>query len=441
MKRLLSLQAVPSCLRRVVVLLAAACGIWHVPSWAFRPQLPTPGASVLDYDITAERIEGLSRESNLLNFNAHGSNGALRHSVLAHAATVDPVRLETTLTHDTPWRARSLRTGDSVTRAGAWGRPVRFGGIQAASSFGPDREFIAQPLAATAGTAVLPSSVDVLMQSAHRMAQQDGVGAFTLSGMPVFGPTGDMSLVVLDALGREQRVTQASYAPPAVLGEGAADFSFEAGALREDFGLLSDRYGERFAAGTYRWGATPALTVEARGEVLQNQSATGLGIAWRVADLGVLALAAASSRSERGEGTLSSIGFNRHSSMLSFGGRVQRTARQFTQLGLDDGELPPERVAQFYVGTGPFALNYVDMTTRDADGDAGELRERLRLVGTSISMAAPIGTFSITALRSLAGPANYALSALLTIPLDRPAAASPSRPWTGVSSITISSVR
>ena len=54
-------------------------------------------------------------------------------------------RLETTYTVDQPQKLTTLHLGDSVTRPGAWGRAVRFGGIQFGTNFNTQPGFIRFP--------------------------------------------------------------------------------------------------------------------------------------------------------------------------------------------------------------------------------------------------------------------------------------------------------
>lgn len=129
----------------------------------------------------------------------------------------DWLRLETTLTHDRPAQRVSLRLGDAVTRAGAWGRAVRFGGAQWTTNFATQPGFIAFPLPAVAGEAALPSTLDLYANDALRLSQPLPPGPFEIAGLPVVTGQGELRLVVRDLLGREQILSQPYYVSPSLL--------------------------------------------------------------------------------------------------------------------------------------------------------------------------------------------------------------------------------
>ena len=76
---------------------------------------------------------------------------------------------------------------------------------------------------------------------------------------------------------------------PRLLRAGLNEFSFEAGAIRNDYGIESFAYGDPFAAATFRRGITDSFTAEVHAET-QADGANALGVdaAWQVGTLGVL---------------------------------------------------------------------------------------------------------------------------------------------------------
>jgi outer membrane usher protein FimD/PapC len=61
-------------------------------------------------------------------------------------------------------------------------------------------------------------------------------GPFQLTNVPIVTGAGQMQLVVRDLLGRETVISQSYCIAPVLLAPGVTDFSFEAGALRENYG-------------------------------------------------------------------------------------------------------------------------------------------------------------------------------------------------------------
>ena len=84
---------------------------------------------------------------------------------------------------------------------------------------------------------------------------------------------------------------------PRLLTAGLSDFSFEAGALRRNFGQPDSEYGPGFGAATYRYGFTPALTGEGRVEAQKERQAAGFEVTGLIGTLASAHGAAAWSRS------------------------------------------------------------------------------------------------------------------------------------------------
>ena len=117
---------------------------------------------------------------------------------------------------------------------------------------------------------------------------------------PSITGTGELQVVVTDALGRQQVISQPYYSGSTLLRAGLNEYSFEVGAIREDYGLESFAYGDPFAAGTFRRGITDTFTAEVHAETqVDGASALGLDTAWQVGTLGVVTATAAAGRGPR----------------------------------------------------------------------------------------------------------------------------------------------
>jgi len=249
----------------------------------------------------------------------------------------DIVRLDTTWTVDKPEKMSSIKLGDTINNGSSWGRPVRFGGIQWTSNFQSQPDFITFPLPNITGEAVLPSVIDVYVDNVRQFKSSVESGPFSISNVPVMMGLQDMQLVVRDVLGREQRITQRYYASPQLLREKLQAFSYEIGAIRENYSQRSNDYGHRFISGTQRYGVNNHFTSELHMEWSTDQYNLGFGGAYLVPEWGVFHAAVAGSDSDQlGQGGLMSLAFERQTSQLSFGGNVQIADARFTQLGLSD---------------------------------------------------------------------------------------------------------
>lgn len=210
--------------------------------------------------------------------------GVLTSSGVGHNLDNDPnlgprgfIRLETTFNRDFPDSNMSLRLGDSTTRTGSWGRQVYFGGVQLARNFTLQPGFITQPIPTLAGSATAPSTVDLYINDSLRQTSQVPSGPFTIDNFPLVTGSGQARLVVRDLLGRETVLVQDFFTHSNLLRKGLSDWSVEAGAVRNNLGIESADYGERFGSGLMRYGVNDGLTLESRAEGSGRTVNGGLG--------------------------------------------------------------------------------------------------------------------------------------------------------------------
>jgi outer membrane usher protein len=317
---------------------------------------PAPPGVFANYDVLLARTENTTSPGGIFEVGAFGAGGVGVNSFLARRVGdhSQHVRLETTYTRDRPDKLDSLRAGDTIGRPGAWGRAVRFGGVQLSTNFATQPGFITFPMPGLAGEAALPSTVDIYVNDALRLRRDVPTGPFTIQDLPTVTGRGDARLVVRDLLGREQVIVVPYYSTPRLLRKGLHDYSYEIGAVRENFGLASSDYGRGFGAGTHRVGFSDTFTGEARGELLGDQQTVGVGGAVLVGDLVVVDSALAASRdTQRGSGGFGRLGVERQTRAYGFGASLQSASERFVQLGLQPDELAPARIVQAFAGVSP----------------------------------------------------------------------------------------
>jgi len=399
---------------RQVLALQADAGLFDTtalnlePAGFQRPATSPPGA-FLNYDLSSSRADRRWQNGSLLEvggFNALG--GGVGSFVLRDGIAAGPhaVRLETTWTHDLPGQRASLRLGDAVSRAGQWGRAVRFGGVQWATNFSTQPGLVTFPLPSLAGEAVLPSTVDLYVNDALQLRREVPAGPFDLRQLPVVSGQGEARLVVRDLLGREQTIVAPYYATPRLLRAGLHDFSYEAGRIRQDFGLASNRYGRAALVATHRLGLSDRATVEAHGEWVESQRTGGVGAALWWPGVGTFNASAAASRRDdvypaypaySRNGGLVALGAERQGYGYSVGVNRQATSRGFTQIGQQPDQPAVRRNLQAYasmaLGRGSLAVSYLVQTPRD--------RDPVSLVSLGYSMSlGSYGFIGVSLLRS-----------------------------------------
>jgi outer membrane usher protein len=326
-------------------------------------------------------------------------------------------RLETTFTRDFPDSHTSLRLGDSTTPVGTWGRAVYFGGVQLGRNFALAPGLITQPIPVIVGQSTAPSTVELYVNDALRQTSQVPSGPFTIDNLPALTGSGQARVVVRDLLGRETVLVQNFFSSAYLLRQGLSDWSVQAGAVRENLGIDSDNYGERFASGIVRYGLDDSLTLEADAEASSRLRGGGLGLSAAIFGqmLGQAALAA-SSDEERGEGRLWMLGAEHVSLRHGFTARAEGATRDYRRIGQNE-LLPPfqrQRLASYTYFSerfGHFGLAYARVEPFDDERIDTLSANYSMLLGQRASL-----TFSAT---RVSGPnSGTAVSAALLIPLD-----------------------
>jgi outer membrane usher protein len=347
----------------------------------------------LDYDVTFTDDSGAFQRglSALLAPTFFTPGGSVSTGVL-YAGGVSPVepsdvpwvRLDTAFVRDDVEHMRTLRIGDGITPYGSWARAVRVGGVQFGTNFATQPEMVTFPQPAIDGTAAVPSALDVIVNGALRSSTVVPSGAFHLDQVPVVTGAGQIQVVTHDLLGREQVVTQDFYVSERLLKPGLDEYSVTVGAVRSNFGVESNAYGEMLASGIYRRGLSDELTIEGRVEGTSAQRSTGLTVARAVGHFGVTTAALAVSAGES-SGVLWQIGHD-------FQGRVYRAAfrvqgsRDFVQPGLETSAAAFPRLQYVASGgrnfgrRGSLGVSYIDESF-----DAAAAEHDRRIVALSYS--------------------------------------------------------
>jgi outer membrane usher protein len=259
-------------------------------------------------------------------------------------------RLESTYRLDSPADITTLSVGDTILNGGMTGPSVRFGGLQLATNFATRPNLVTFPLPTVSGEASLPTAVDLFVNGGQVYSGQVGPGSFEFDSVPAVTGTGEIRMVTVDALGREQVVTTDFYATQRLLDAGLSEYSLNAGFLREDFGSESNEYGDAFAAGLYRRGLTRSLTAEGHAEASGEVQAMGGGVNWLLGNRGVVGIGLTAAKGDDGAGLRWRAGYDRQGRILRFSALAEGTTDDYRQIGYDEGSDIPE--FQFASSTG-----------------------------------------------------------------------------------------
>lgn len=301
-----------------------------------RPRVTVPSiwAPFVNYDAQWQsRTGSRSMADALWELGLLGPQGDFSTTGLARSRG-HGVRLDTRWQRDDPARLTRWRVGDAISQPGAWGRALRYGGVQWGTDFSLQPGFLSFPLPTLRGEAALPSTLDVYVNNGQRLQSRLQPGPFDLSELPVVTGQGEIRTVVRDLLGREQVVVTPYYVSPALLKPGLSALSVDVGAEREDYGLASNRYGRLMAGVTHRRGITERFTRELRVEATAQRQAAG-ATGWLLwPSLGTASASAVASRSsDRGAGWMVVAGLDRQAHNWSGSVQIRQASRRFSQLG------------------------------------------------------------------------------------------------------------
>ena len=311
---------------------------------AMAPPVPVPQRSAtggfLNYTLLATRADTSTIGGGSFELGAFGRRGSATTTAVAStvAGKTDVKRLESTWTYAMPDRLATARAGDIVSRAGAWGNAVRYGGVQYATDFATQPNLVLTPGQFVAGQATVPSTVDVFVNNALVTQQAVKPGPFDITNIPPITGPGNVTLVIRDELGREQVITRPFYASPTLLRAGLTDFSYDLGFVRENFGIASDDYGPWVASGTYRRGISDRWTGEVRAEAQARLANAGIASDVLIDDFGVFSASAAGGRNPLGSGGRVALGFDRQSLGLSFNVQGAWASPRFRLVGDTDSQ-------------------------------------------------------------------------------------------------------
>jgi len=311
---------------------------------------------MLNYDMVNTFAGGQNRASGSLDVRTFSPWGVASSGLLVYAGGSaggsgrETVRLDSTYTFADTATLRRYSVGDFITGGLGWTRPVHLEGFQVRSDFSMRPDLVTFPLPSVSGSAAVPSTVDVLANGNFVLSHQIEPGPFEIPQLPVVTGAGTISMTVTNALGQQVTLNRPFYASSALLTPGLQTFSAQVGAVRRNWGAVSNDYGKLAATGTYRRGLTPTVTVEGSAEGAPGAIMAGGGVAVNVYNLGVLNLAVAGSTGSGRTGTQLTVGAQRIDRRLSLGGSVTMANRNFRDVAAVNGDPVPRQQLNGNVG-------------------------------------------------------------------------------------------
>jgi outer membrane usher protein len=244
------------------------------------------------------------------------------------------IRGYTSLTLDERDSLRRWVIGDRFIGTGLLGGGAFLGGISVSRDFSLDPYLFRYPSLGFAGALLTPSTLDVYVNGILLRREQLPPGPFELRNLPVFSGSGLTSLVIRDAFGREQVITQPYYFSTGLLAPGLSEYSYNVGFERLQSGRESWDYGSLAFLGRHRLGLTPNLTAGFRLEGSTERLSGGPSATIRL-PFGEVDLAASGSLAHGKSGAAAFLGYSYLGRSIGFSAFAQLTSDRYTTVGLD----------------------------------------------------------------------------------------------------------
>lgn len=385
----------------------------------------TSTSTFLNYDLMVDHVGGMIGRSVVVEAGRTIGRGIAIATLLDidRAGFNQRLRLDTTFTQDFPDQMTSLRIGDAVTRSsGMLGRAVRFGGLQWGTNFGMRPDVVTVPVATMSGQAALPSTVELYVNDAFQSRNTINPGPFSIVSAPLVSGDGELVMRVTDITGQQQIISQRFYASASLLAKGLTDYSIQAGALRRNYGLQSNDYGDLFLSGLVRHGISNNLTGEIAASIQQNgPKEIGVGGAATFTNIGTGTAALSLSQTSQGIGGQVTVGFERRTSTHSFSARSQLATSEFRQAGIDSDQTVRSQGSLFYgyriPEIGNLGLSYLHQKVSNNDP--------VKISTLSFTpRATTFGNFTLSLVQTRADKTNTSISLFWSLSLDQRSALS-----------------
>ncbi|QNK03284.1 fimbrial biogenesis outer membrane usher protein [Dyella telluris] len=402
---------------------SALIGYIPPPPPRLDPAARAPGL-LFNYDLYAQGGDGYRAISGWNELRLFGLGpGVWRTSSVVNATHSNIagddrqfIRLDTSWELDFPSSMVSVVVGDSTNGALDWTRATRFGGIRVSRDFNLQPYRVTVPLASFAGEATLPSTVDMFINGIRQSEQNVLPGRFQIDSAPVLNGAGQAQVVVTDITGQSRVVNFSLYNNPSMLQAGLSDWSFEAGKVRLDYGLKSFSYAaDAMGTGTYRYGLSNFLTLEAHAEVTRDLSMGGGSFMLRMGPAGgVLSASYAMSQHAGDNGYQHGLGYEWEGVLLNVRLSTLRNDAAFADVASLAGTGLPRRVDQAFfglnLGRGQLGTSYL------RQDQAGGIRARYASLSWS-QTTSRYGNFSLSFSHDLGGGTGSTAYVYWSLPL------------------------
>jgi outer membrane usher protein len=259
--------------------------------------------------------------------------GDLLYSSMSRTSDGKFLRGQTSLTIDRREQLQRVVVGDSFGTTGELGGGAFLAGVSVARAYDLDPYFVRYPTMNLAGAVTTPSTAEIYVNGTLVRREELPPGQFDFSNLQLPTGSGDVRVVIRDALGQERVLSSPFYASTEVLAEGQEEYSYDLGFLRHHLGTDSADYGPLAFVGHHRFGWNDFVTPEARIEATRDLLSGGAGVAWRL-PIGEFSADVAASRDHGASGAAASFSYRYVARPASVGLLVRRMSDRYANLSL-----------------------------------------------------------------------------------------------------------
>jgi len=280
------------------------------------------------------------------------------------------VRLSTSVTHDDRDDLRRTVVGDFFPPSRDFSSGIGLGGISVSKLFGLNPYFVQFPLQTVTGTVALPSEMEVYLDGQRVRTERLAPGEFQVRDILAYGGARNVQLVLRDPFGRVQQLNYSFYFNQQALRQGLHEYSYNAGAIRRDFGSESNNYGPPAATMFHRYGLADSFTPGWRAEVTRDLVNTGPTATVVLGSAGVLNTALAASRIAGRRGYSGIASYTYQAKGWSLSASARRDWGDYASLGdpptINNRKTEAVVSASRYLGRGTVSLSHSFLKTRPA---------------------------------------------------------------------------
>ena len=270
-------------------------------------------------------------------------------------------------------RRRLIRylVGDRFDSTGPLGGGVLIGGVSVSREFSLDPYFVRFPTVGLSGAVLTRSTAEVYVNGQLLRREVLPPGPFELRNLPAPVGSGTAEVVLRDAFGRQQVISEPFYFTSTLLQAGVQEWSYDVGFKRDPEVTGIGDYGAWVALGRHRVGVTDDLSLGGRLELAADLVSGGPLLTMRL-PVGEVELAAAGSRADVESGWAASLAYNYASPFFSVGWAVRGLSDHYVTTSLKAPEDRPRLEATALVGfpvtsRATVTLQYTYTDFRDAD--------------------------------------------------------------------------